>query len=290
MFTINQSDQQGVGTYAASNPNIKQETGTTYTLGMVVTPTSIEALRNVTFSMDYYNIDLADAIQRVSTDTALRKFHVQNMPDFCSLITRRSSDTAPYSAGSVEQIVQGLVNSGGLRTEGIDLTLSYAHELNLWGVDGMANFGVTWNYLLAQGTFPLTGDPYDTTGGEIGSPKNKGAINIGYDAGSVGLAISLEYVGAQFLDNQFQKNFLLANGSMAPKALFQVDPVVYMDLQLHYDFSDQAQFYFGVKNLFNQAPAPIITGLPGDVAGTETASGMYDPIGRRFYTGVRIHL
>jgi outer membrane receptor protein involved in Fe transport len=48
-----------------------------------------------------------------------------------------------------------------------------------------------------------------------------------------------------------------------------------------------AQFYAGVNNLFNTKAPPIISGLPGDVTGSETDAGTYDAIGRRYYVGMR---
>jgi hypothetical protein len=40
--------------------------------------------------------------------------------------------------------------------------------------------------------------------------------------------------------------------------------------------------------VFDKDPPPIISGLPDDDTGTETDAGTYDPIGRRFYGGVRV--
>jgi iron complex outermembrane recepter protein len=48
------------------------------------------------------------------------------------------------------------------------------------------------------------------------------------------------------------------------------------------------QYYVGIDNAFGTKPPPIISGLPGDDTGTETHAGLYDPIGRRFYGGVRV--
>ncbi|XLZ71290.1 hypothetical protein ABT364_04810 [Massilia sp. SR12] len=46
--------------------------------------------------------------------------------------------------------------------------------------------------------------------------------------------------------------------------------------------------YAGIDNAFNVKPPPIISGLAGDVIGTETNTSMYDAIGRRFYLGLRL--
>ena len=48
------------------------------------------------------------------------------------------------------------------------------------------------------------------------------------------------------------------------------------------------ELYVGANNLFDEAPPPIITGLPGNITGAETDSGTYDAIGQRFYGGFRV--
>lgn len=50
------------------------------------------------------------------------------------------------------------------------------------------------------------------------------------------------------------------------------------------------QFYLGLDNAFNAKPPPIISGLPGNTTGAETDASTYDPIGRRYYLGLRVSL
>ncbi len=85
------------------------------------------------------------------------------------------------------------------------------------------------------------------------------------------------------LDDQFLAGFDLAPGSVTTKEK------IYNDFQFTYQYR-KAQFYLGIDNAFNTGPAPIISGLPGNDTGTETHAGQYDPIGRRYYVGVRLAL
>ena len=43
-------------------PDLKQEKGSSLTVGFVVTPRSIPALQNFVFTADYFKIDVEDAI------------------------------------------------------------------------------------------------------------------------------------------------------------------------------------------------------------------------------------
>ncbi len=290
LFVLNQSDQQGVGGLNVANPNIQQETARTWTLGAVINPISIYALRNLTLTVDYYNIKLDDAIARTSRDFILQQCYLNNDPTFCSLISRRTIASGPYSAGSIQQVDSALINSGGLSTEGIDATASYRQNLADWGLGGgIASLSVSYTHLIRQGGIPLNGAAFDSTRGEINTPTDRGQVVVGYDTDDFGISFNGQYIGASYLDDQYRARFLLADGSLPDKKLFRVDSKFYLDTQARVNVSKTAQWYFGVNNLLNTQPAPVITGLTGSVTGTETASGTYDPIGRRFYTGFRLN-
>ncbi|MEG3181171.1 TonB-dependent receptor domain-containing protein [Sphingomonas sp. LT1P40] len=278
-FTLTVPDQQGVGSLTASNPNIQEETATTYTAGVVINPVSIDALRGLTFTADYFNIKLKDAISRISQATVLNKCYVQGVDEFCQFVTRRSTANGAFSAGSVEQVVRALVNSGGSKTEGLDFTLSYTMET----FGGRANFQTSWTHLLAKGNTPLAGDPYDNSMGELGTPKDAASASISWDNDTVGFTVSGEYIGKTYLDYEnFQTRYVLADGSLPDKELFAIDSIIYTDAQVRFKVMDTMQFFVGVKNLFDVERPPLYTGVAGNV------NGSFDPIGRRFYAGARL--
>lgn len=278
-FTLTVPDQQGVGSLTAANPNIRQETATTYTLGVVVNPVSIDALRGLTFTADYFNIRLDDAISRISQAVVLNKCYVQGVSDFCQFVTRRSTASGAFSAGSVEQVVRALVNSGGTRTEGLDFTLSY--QMAAFG--GRANFAASWTHLLANGTTPLAGDPFDNSKGELGTPQDAANVSLSWDNDVAGFTISAEYIGKQYLDfENFQRTYVLADGSLPSRELFRIDSVIYTDAQVRFKVMDTMQLFVGVNNLFDVDRPPLYTNVSGNT------NGIYDPIGRRYYAGARL--
>lgn len=278
-FTLTVPDLQGVGTLTAINPNIQQETATTWTLGAVINPVSIDALRGLTLTVDYFNIELEDAISRISQSTVLNKCYAQGVSEFCQFVTRRSAANGAFSAGSVEQVVRALVNSGGSKTEGLDFTASYAMDL----LGGRANLSAAWTHLLANGVTPLAGDPYDNTKGELGNPEDSANVSLSWDSDSWGFTVGAEYIGAQYLDYEnFQTRYVLADGSLPDKKYFRIDSVIYTDAQIRFKVQDEMQFYIGVKNMFDVDRPPLYTGVTGN------ANGTYDPIGRRFYAGARL--
>ena len=291
VFTLNQSDLQGVGGLNVSNPNIKQETARTYTLGAVLNPVSIRALRNLTLTVDYYNIKLDDAITSTSRDFILQQCYLNNDPNFCSLISRRTVASGPYSAGSIQQVDSQLINSGGAFTKGIDATVSYRQNLADWGIaNGVANLSFAYTHLIKQYLIPLAGAAIDRSDGEINNPNDRFQASLSADVGAVGFTLNGQYIGASYLDDQYRARFLLADGSLPDKKLFRVGAKFYTDLQVRFNVAQKFEFFVGANNLLNTQPPPIITGLTGSVTGTETAAGTYDPIGRRFYSGLRLKL
>ncbi|UIJ45256.1 TonB-dependent receptor [Sphingomonas cannabina] len=280
-FTLTFSDTQGVGGITASNPDIREETGKTLTLGVVVNPRSIDALRNLTLTADYFDIKLEGAINRLSAATVLNKCYRDGLADFCQFVTRRSQASGAFSVGSVEQIVRGLVNSGGSFTRGLDFTLSYSHDV----LGGKASLTGSWTHLLKNGFNALTGDPYDNTMGEIGSPRDTANVSLSWDNDDFGFTVSNDYVGPQMFDYEnYQTTFRLADGSLPDKKYFTIDSKIYTDAQLRFKGIDRFEFYVGVNNLFDVQPPSIYAGPPAS-----NANAIWDPIGRRYYAGVRLN-
>jgi len=278
-FTLTVPDQQGVGTLTATNPNIQEESATTYTLGLVVNPLSIDGLQGLMFSADYFHIELEDAINRTSEATVLNKCYAEGVSDFCQFVTRRSTASGAFSAGSVEQVVRALVNSGGTITEGLDFTLSYALD----ALGGRTRFSASWTHLLEDGTTPLVGDPFDSQLGELGTPRDSAFVSASWDNDLFGATISAEYIGPQYLDYEnFQTRYVLADGSLPDRKYFRLDSVIYTDAQLRYSLREEVELYAGVNNLFDVDRPPLYSGVESN------ANGIFDPIGRRYYAGARL--
>lgn len=278
-FTLGQADIQGVSGYNRGNPNLEAEEGKSFTLGMILTPTSIPLLNRFTFTADYFDIKIDKAIVSTPRQFALDQCYSGDS-SFCSFITRRPTAVGGYSAGSLEFIDSAVSNSGGLATEGIDLTAMYSDKL------GPGNFMARYAHTYVKSAYivPLPGAEKDNFAGEIGAPKHRGMLTLGYKWGDFSVSSNITYIGESSLDDQF-----LAGYGLAPNSV-KVGGKTYTDLQFSYALNKKSKLYMGIDNVFDTKPAPIISGLPGNDTGTETNAGTYDPIGRRFYVGLRMTL
>ena len=287
-FTLTQSDQQGISGFGGGNPGLKAEKGKSKTLGLVVTPKSVDLLKNFTFTADYYDITIDNAINSPGRTYSLNQCFKGNNPYYCQFITRRATPVGAYSAGSLEFINDLPVNSGGQKARGIDLTASYAERVG----PGTLSAKLSWTHLLEAWTKSTDDADKDTSLGEVGNSRNRWVLNLNYSSGPWSLATTTTFIGKAYLDDQFMAgmcNEFDANDNCivpARKEQGKVASKVYFDLQGGYKYQ-KAEFYVGVNNLFNTKAPPIISGLPGDSTGTETDSGTYDAIGRRYYVGMR---
>lgn len=300
-FTLNQADRQGVSGLNTSNPNLDVEKGTSYTIGAVISPRSISFLKNFDFTIDYFNIKIADAIVAVPRNFILSQCYQEGNENLCQFITRRPADAGANSAGSLDFVNATSNNSGGLKTTGLDVTASYRQNLESIGLGGIFNASVQWTHVFKGYVIPLPGEPKDDFNREVGASRNKVYGSITYTLGDVGVNLRGNYIGPAFLDDQFLTQFtefdadgeeILVDGEpifLKPRdKRGRIGSKFYTDMQIRFTPGDHLEFYVGANNLFNVSPPPVISGLPGNTTGAETDAGTYDPIGRRFYAGARI--
>jgi iron complex outermembrane receptor protein len=276
-FTLSQADIQGVSGFDRGNPNLRQEEGKSTTVGLVITPASIPALRNFNFSVDYFKIKIDDAIVSTPRDFILQQCYGGDA-SFCQFVTRRAAAQGPNSAGSLSFVDSAVTNSGGLFTEGVDVTVSYNDKVG----PGRLNSRLAYTRVSKGYVIPLIGSDPDQFAGEVGAAKDKFELRLGYSLGAFGIQTTTTYVGKSALDDQLLLSFGAQPGSIT------VPAKTYVDFQVTYQYQ-KAQFFFGMDNAFDtKAPRFDTNGLiTGGITGAGTASDVYDAIGQRYYAGVR---
>jgi iron complex outermembrane receptor protein len=125
------------------NPFLKEETGKSYNFGFVAAP-----LPDLTFTADYFNIKLDDAVKDDSVellltneaDCRLGQTKGGTPVDINSLkcqsalarIQRRAADGSPLSE-ELTNVITGPINSAMLKTSGFDLKAEYRLNIGAWG-------------------------------------------------------------------------------------------------------------------------------------------------------------
>ena len=280
-FTVGQADRQGITSFAGGNPNLQEEKGDSFTAGVVINPRSIDALRNLVVTVDYFNIRIKGAITTTPLQFILNQCYNTENSDFCSLVVRRAAAQGANSAGSLDEVNSSPLNSGGIKTSGIDTTVAYRQNLESLGLGGTLGMKVSYTHLISGFTVPLPGSERDYFAGELGASRDRFTTNASYDIDGVGLTMTGTWISQASLDDQ------LTGARPGTNRDFRVRPQFYLDSQLRFQAGDGFEFYVGGSNLLNNKP-PFIADI-GASAGQDTDAGTYDPLGRRYYAGVRIN-
>lgn len=267
----------------SGNLELKEETSDTYTVGMVFRPEwQSPLLSNVSVSVDYFNINIRDAIGLVTGDVITQRcfngagdsnpdYDPQNF--YCQLINRGPS-------GGFSSIDTPLLNLAGYQTSGIDVQVDWSTRLAAGGRIGL---NVLASYVDKYAIQTLQGADYSEYAGTIGNgqisagaishPRWRTVSNLSYDQEEFGLNLRWRWI-----DKMSNAANVGISGATAPG----VAPVSYIDANARFNINPAMVFRVGVLNLADKQP-PEWTGEAA------TDSNLYDVIGRRFFAGVSVN-
>ncbi|GHF10365.1 TonB-dependent receptor [Kordiimonas sediminis] len=267
------------------NPDLQEETSDTWTFGAVFTP---EALPGFTATIDYYKIDITDAIFVLGggvnnvLDVCYNVVQDVNSP-FCQAITRRAD-------GNVDNVKVLNANIGALKTEGIDLQMNYSTDVE-WGFfDGGSTLDFNFigthvmeNSFIATNEGELAEDVVEcgnTFGETCGEPDPEFRFNLRSTMtnGPMSLSLNWRWIGSSKVD-------AIINGDdPAGYSIPKLKSKSYFDLSGTYDVNETLQLYGGVRNLLNTKPQFLGT----DQSQANTYPETYDAIGMRIFLGGKV--
>ncbi|HEX8109564.1 MAG TPA: TonB-dependent receptor, partial [Kofleriaceae bacterium] len=126
------------------NPALQPEKGTVGTAGIVYAPA-----RGLDVTLDYWHIDIHDAITNLPAQTILSQCYQAGNDDFCNQIQRD-----PVTHG-ISQITALNQNVGGVTTSGLDFSAAYQYRNSL----GMFRHALEGTYLFQYNVDTGTRDP-----------------------------------------------------------------------------------------------------------------------------------
>jgi iron complex outermembrane receptor protein len=248
------------------NEELKPEKSKSWVVGGVYSPSF---LPRFSVEVNWYKIDINDAIQAFPAQTSVENCVYNNDPTACARVDRAVS-------GDIVGITSQLQNIAAIHTKGIDLNVAYKTDKTSVGT-----FGLTWNNTFLR-NFDLilpTGTGTQTVsreGTEVGSPsqafpKWKSMGILDWDLAHFGATVTGRYIK-----------------SVQESTGHNLGNKFYTDLQLRFmspDFSDNFGFALGVNNLFKtKAPACFTC----DVNGFDPTT--YDTPGRYFYARATVKM
>ncbi|MDZ4730527.1 MAG: TonB-dependent receptor [Xanthomonadales bacterium] len=270
------------------NPNLQEESGDTYTFGLVFTP---EYFKGLSVTLDYYNITVEDAIAQSGGS-------VNNVLDLC--YNRIQSVNSVFCRSVVRQ-PNGIINTPGgvfvlnenigqIETDGIDLHASYAWDVGFGlfseGSSFDVTFGATWlNNFDVTPVAELPGlvnecaDSFGLTCGEP-LPEFKSTTRLNWYTGPLTLSLRWRWL-ASVTDDR------ITNGPRLPAQLAvpYTGDVNYFDLTGYYTINDNYSFTLGIENIFDEIQ-PIIGSSQEQL---NTFPSTYDPFGRLYFFSFTAH-
>jgi outer membrane receptor protein involved in Fe transport len=259
--------------YSASvgNPHLVPERASTFTVGTTYQPSWLSGLA---FSVDYYNIKIADEISTYSAQQELNYCYAGDTA-LCQYISRDST-------GVITLIQVPTLNLNEAHTQGIDLDLGYNNEL----AGGTLSTRLIGTHLIEQSTTSLTptgGSVVSEYAGDLayGSPQWLLNLITSYDRGPIGFDLSARFVSS----GEYNTTYVV--GELAP-ADQNLPSNFTLNTGIRYRLSSMPGapvLYFTISNVLNKAP-PLIPGT--GLTGVETNAALYDTMGRYFFGGVRM--
>ena len=194
-----------IKTTVGGNSNLKPERSISRSAGFVYNPSWLPGFD---FSADYWKIDLLNAVSNVGGQTILDGCYIGGNAAYCKLITRGGGPQGnSASAGLISDILNINVNTGGIKTEGVDVSTHYKFPSTSVG-DFKA--GLDWTFTqqfvlsVPFGTGALSSQEIsgtDSTPNAVGAntkvagvPKQRGSINLAWNSGSWSATWAVEYV------------------------------------------------------------------------------------------------
>ena len=260
-------------TFIGGNADLREETAKTYTLGVVIAPPSLSGF---SATVDYYNIKIDNYITAgVGTDAIGTLCFTRFNQDYCDTIARNS-------IGEIDTFTDGYVNSGGLKTSGVDVTANYRIGLGpvLGADDARLTLAFDGTRLITNNFTPVVGlDLTYKCAGAFGAncgvptPKWRSTLRSTFETEKFELSLLWRYVGSANDDD--------------PDTLYASErfkSVNYFDLSAAVHVNDNFTLRGGVVNMFDKKP-PLAASTQngGNGEQTNTFPTLYDVLGSRFF-------
>ncbi|MFW2852190.1 TonB-dependent receptor domain-containing protein [Sphingomonas sp. TX0543] len=269
------------------NRNLKPEKADTWSLGAVFQP---DFIPRFTMSVDYFNITVNDLIGSVNPNLALKNCLYNADPRSCAAIRRGPGGTLFLtSQGYFERFN---VNTGSLKTSGIDFSVDYRLPLNSMGT---FNFNLVGTYLRSFRTQPLPSSPaadiYECVGlygGLCGRPRPEWRHKLLTTWSSpfgVDVGLTWRYVSSVKISQTSNQEAL--NGSFADVNR-SLNSRSYFDLSFGYDLLENARLTLGVNNILDKSPPLTTTSAIEDGGNGNTYPQFYDATGRYLFASVSV--
>lgn len=265
--TFDAADESSITLKDGGNPNLAEEVADTFTVGVVYTPSWAE---NLSISLDWYDIEIEDAISVTDAQSILDKCvddlnGISNQ--FCSLVTRDA-------IGNVAELRRSPLNLNKFETSGLDFEVDYTFDI---GSAGTLQNRLVGSFLDERTSFLSSSNNIDLLVGELGDPEWQINYRGTFARDNWEVFAELRWIDEMFIEEQ---ELLFGRGTNTdpnPDVTDNTiaDSVLYVDLGANYNFDNGLEVGVVIDNITDEDP-------PFGLFGNGGQSGIYDSVGRFF--------
>lgn len=265
------------------NFGLREESATTKTVGLVLTPRINSSLfANLSLSVDFYDIRIKNVISTVAGNIALNRCYnvggynpTYSADDqFCQLISRSNLN------GEVTNVALPYLNLGGLKTRGLDIQLDWTIALGEMGIGNDTSLALksVVSYLDSYQRKDLPGTAYFEYAGTIDYtntlplPKWRWLNSAMLSVGKLDLGLRWKHM------NAMKDVTTVLNPASSIAGVKSYDT---FDLTSNLRVTEKLELRAGITNLTDKQPYAV-GGTP-----SQTLPDIYDIVGRAFFVGAK---
>jgi outer membrane receptor protein involved in Fe transport len=259
-----------VNSVGGAAAGLKAETSENLTLGMILQPELPTGWGDVSFAVDYFDIEVDNGVARAGASAILALCY--DDPDFragggfCNLVTRGTASGPTNLA-----VNDSYVNLSSDVVKGYDFTLRYVRNIG----EGQFRFNGLLTKYDEQAFKLFPDDPYTINTGSLRFPEITGAANFTYTWKEWRFRYGFEYLG------KMDSYELVEEDPATSTYLFKTDKYVTHSASVEYK-ADKWSIIGGVRNFTDETPPPISAGAYNRVGNTLLYSG-FDYFGRTYF-------
>jgi iron complex outermembrane recepter protein len=272
----------------ALTPEIADSTN----FGIVFTPSFISGFAA---SVDYYEIEIADAIGTISAQDTVDQCYIRNVAELCSRITLNASNV-------ITEIALKPINFSKQRSRGLDLEMSYRFALSQIDphLPGKLNLRGLFTHYIENYTNNGISVATDTAGQNTGNgpPSLIYRLTAAYDLDP----FTFNLTARGLSDGVYDNSYVVCTSGCPASTLANrtvnyntIKGALYIDTALSRSFTAggrDGEIQFTITNLFNRDPSYVGNGPTGNntPAYPQTNRNFYDVLGRTYRMSLRFKM
>ncbi|MFN4068386.1 MAG: TonB-dependent receptor domain-containing protein [Brevundimonas aurantiaca] len=256
---------------SGGNPFLQPETSESFTYGFAWTPKYL--LPRLAIVMDYYDIEINDAIASVSAQSAANQCVSGDQINTGACLTQ----TRDPSTFMVTSFIEGSLNYAALAAKGVDFSASWGAELPRFAGRGWGSFrhAVRGNWLIEQVDYLNIDDPADGTDYQdtVGSPRVRLLSTLTWSPTDT-LSFSWDWDWQASQEIEDIDNIVVNPDRYETVKYIETGDFSQHDFSVRWQVRDDVTLRAGVVNAFDAEPARWLG---------NTTSDNFDLFGRRFF-------